>query len=129
MRKFEFQKAYEEIEIAGNVYRVDFSDAKIKEYQQEFFAFQDDIKKLESVDETKLSEEDQWKHFEELKTLVKKIINTVLGEDSFEPLYKAAGKSVMNMLDLVWHLAEIVNDRKTRNLEDKKSKYVKGKKK
>jgi hypothetical protein len=127
MRKFEFRKTYEEVEIAGKVYRVDFSDDKINEYQKKFFSFQADVEKFAKIDETKLTQEEQWKHFEDVKALAKDVIETLLGEGTFDELYEAAGRSIMNIYDLIWYLADIVKERSARNREEKRKQYVKPK--
>jgi hypothetical protein len=127
MRKFEFRKTYEEVEIAGKIYRVDFSDDKINEYQKKFFSFQADVEKFTKIDETKLTQEEQWKHFEDVKALAKDVVETLLGEGTFNELYEAAGRSIMNIYDLIWYLADIVKERSARNREEKRKQYVKPK--
>jgi hypothetical protein len=127
MRKFEFKKTYEEVDIAGKVYRIEFNDDKIREYQEKFLTFEADVEQYVKVDETKLTREEQWKHFEKGKQLAKNLIDTILGEGSFDELYEKGGRSIENMYDLVWYLAEIVQERNARNRKEKRQQYVKPK--
>jgi hypothetical protein len=127
MRKFEFKKTYEEIEIAGKVYKIEFNDDKIREYQEKFFSFQTDAEEYLKVDETKLTKEERWEHFEKGKQVARNVIDTLLGEGSFDELYEKSGRSIANMYDLIWYLAEIVQERNARNREEKRQQYVKPK--
>jgi hypothetical protein len=127
MRKFEFKKTYEEIEIAGKVYKIEFNDDKLREYQEKFFSFQTDAEEYLKVDETKLTKEELWEHFEKGKQVARNVIDTLLGEGSFDELYEKSGRSIANMYDLIWYLAEIVQERNARNREEKRQQYVKPK--
>lgn len=127
MRKFEFKKTYEEIEIAGKVYKIEFNDDKIWEYQGKFLSFEADAQEFLNVDETKLTKEEQWEHFEKGKQLARNVIDTLIGEGSFDELYEKSGRSIANMYDLVWYLAGIVNERNARNKEEKRQQYVRPK--
>ena len=127
MRKFEFKKPFEEVEIAGKVYRIEFSDDKVREYQEGFHYLGTDIQELLNVDETKLTKEEREKHFEKGKQLIRNTIDMLLGEGSFDELYEKSGRSIVNMYDLVWFLAEVVNERNKQNREEKRQQYVKPK--
>jgi acetyl-CoA carboxylase carboxyltransferase component len=127
MRKFEFKKTFEEVEIAGKVYKIEFNDDKIREYQEKFLSFEADVQEFLNVDETKLTKEERWEHFEKGKQLARNVIDTLLGEGSFDELYEKSGRSIANMYDLIWYLAGIVNERNARNKEEKRQQYVKPK--
>lgn len=127
MRKFEFKKTYEEVEIAGKVYKIEFNDDKLREYQEKFLSFEADVHEFLNVDETKLTKEERWEHFEKGKQLARNVIDTLLEEGSFDELYEKSGRSIANMYDLIWYLAGIVNERNARNREEKRQQYVKPK--
>lgn len=127
MRKFEFKKPFEEVEIAGKVYRIEFSDDKVREYQEGFHSLGTDIQELLNVDETKLTKEEREKHFEKGKQLIRNAVDMLLGEGSFDELYEKSGRSIFNMYDLVWFLAEVVKERSKQNREEKRQQYVKPK--
>ncbi len=120
MRKFEFKKSYEEIEIAGDIYRLDMSDEKIKEYQKEFFSFYEKSKKIEKQDLSKLDEHEQF--YKEVRAIVESLLNTLLGENSFSKLYEKSGKSLFNLIELVVYLADIVEE-KSEHIRKKKREY------
>lgn len=127
MRKFEFKKTFEEVEIAGKVYRIEFNDDKIREYQERLHSLRADAQELLNVDETKFTKEDRENHFEKEKQLICSVIDMLLGDGSFDELYEKSGRSIINMYDLVEFLAEIVNERSAQNMEEKRQQYVKPK--
>lgn len=125
MRKFEFSKSYEEIEVHGKTYKLDFSDDKRKEYIQEIQKFHKRFQKLEKVNTDEMTEEESLQHFEDIKAIVKEIVEVLLGEGSFDQLYEDSGRSIMNIFDLIIYLKSIVEEKNTRNLEKKQKQYVK----
>lgn len=127
MRKFEFKKTFEEVEIAGKVYKIEFTDNKLREYQERFLSLGSEVQEFLNVDETKLTKEEREKHFEKGKQLVRDVIDMLLGEGSFNELYEKSGRSIVNMYDLAWYLVGIVNERNARNREEKRQQYVKSK--
>ena len=128
MKKFEFKKPFEEVEIAGKVYRIEFSDDKVREYQEGLHSLGTDIQEFLNVDKTKLTKEEREKYyFEEGKQLIRNVVDMLLGEGSFDELYEKSGRSIINMYDLVWFLAEIIKERNKQNREEKRQQYVKPK--
>ncbi|UOY92900.1 hypothetical protein MUG87_01780 [Ectobacillus sp. JY-23] len=125
MRKFEFAKAYEEVEIAGKTYRIDFSDDKVEQYQKGFKEFYAEAQKLETLDLEHLTDEEQKHVIDNQKDLVKRFANQLLGEDAFEELYEKAGRSMLNMFDLLAYIADIMKEKTEQSRIEKKSKYVK----
>jgi hypothetical protein len=127
MRKFEFKKTYEEIDVAGKVYQIDFSDEKLREYRESFKSFKTDYEKLLAMDESKMSEEEALDHFEQIQELVKRMLETILGKGTYTPLYEASGRSIMNMFDFIKYLGEVVAEKSSRNVVDKSAQYLKKK--
>ncbi|MFC0271129.1 hypothetical protein ACFFIX_06645 [Metabacillus herbersteinensis] len=127
MRKFEFKKSYEEIEIGGEVFRIDFNDEKTNQYVKKLNEFQKEISELQNVDESKLSDDQKLKHFDDIKGIVKKVIEEFLGEGNFGKLYESAGHSIMNVMDLVFYISEVVSERLQKDREEKRNYYVKKK--
>ncbi|MFC5773689.1 hypothetical protein [Ectobacillus antri] len=125
MRKFEFAKAYEEVEIAGKTYRIDFADDKVEQYQKGFKDFYAEAQKLEVLDVEHLTDEEQKHVIDNQKDLVKRFTNQLLGEDAFEELYEKAGRSMLNMFDLLAYIADIMKEKTEQSRIEKKSKYVK----
>ena len=127
MRKFEFKKTYEEIEVAGEVYRVDVSDKKLKEYQIEFHEFYKESQRLEKIDVDELSAEEQTEMLDNALGILEKVVNKILGDGSFDVLYEKSGKSIMNMIDLVNYLGDVVNERLNGQRQEKRGHYLKHK--
>ena len=124
VKKFEFKKSHEDLEIAGKEYRLEFNDAKLIEYNKSFDEFYQESKRLNQIDETKLTTNEQLDLFEDMKKMVKDILEILLGEGSFEELYEASDRSLINMMDVIMYLSEVVEE-KMQNIRDKKKeKYL-----
>ena len=128
MRKFEFGKSYEEVEIAGKIYKIDFTDAKVKEYQFAIHDYYKEAQELRKVDVEKLTPEEQQEKFVEAMELQRKVIDIILGEGAFDELYEKSGESSQNMVALVEFLAEVIGERVQKLKQKQKNKYVRPKK-
>lgn len=127
-KAFEFKKSYEEIEIAGNVYQVDFSDEKIAQYQKSFEHFYKESKRIKAIDVKSLPAEKQEALFTEMQDLVKNVVEELLGNGTYADLYKASGNSLINMLELMQYLGEVIQEKTQQINEGRKKKYIVGKK-
>lgn len=128
MRSFDFKKTYEEIKINGEVYKIDFSDAKLKEYRKSFNEFYAESQKMQSVNASELVKDDEFKQFDQATGLTKKAIDNLLGDGSFDKLYEQSGRSLFNMMDLVEFLAELVGEKTNKVRNERAHKYTKHKK-
>jgi phosphomevalonate kinase len=125
MRKFEFGKAYEEIEINGKQYRVDFSDDKLKQYQDMFYKFYQEAQEIEQADIEKMTPEEQTALLDKQRQNMKTVTETMLGEGTFDELFELAGRSTWNYMKLIEFLAEIIEERFSEIKEERRKKYVK----
>ncbi|MDF9296108.1 hypothetical protein [Geobacillus stearothermophilus] len=125
MRKFEFGKAYEEIEINGKGYRVDFSDDKLKQYQDMFYKFYQEAQEIEQADIEKMTQEEQTALLDKQRQNMKTVTETLLGEGTFDELFELAGRSTWNYMKLIEFLAEIIEERFSEIKEERRKKYVK----
>jgi hypothetical protein len=125
MRKFEFGKAYEEIEINGKTYRVDFSDDKLKQYQDMFYKFYQEAQEIEQADIEKMTPEEQNALLEKQRQNMKTVTETMLGEGTFDELFELAGRSTWNYMRLIEFLAETIEQRFNEIKEERRKKYVK----
>jgi hypothetical protein len=125
MRKFEFGKAYEEIEINGKQYRVDFSDDKLKQYQDMFYKFYQEAQEIEQADIEKMTQEEQTALLDKQRQNMKTVTETMLGEGTFDELFELAGRSTWNYMKLIEFLAETIEERFNEIKEERRKKYVK----
>jgi len=125
MRKFEFGKAYEEIEINGKQYRVDFSDDKLKQYQDMFYKFYQEAQEIEQADIEKMTPEEQTALLDKQRQNMKTVTETMLGEGTFNELFELAGRSTWNYMKLIEFLAETIEQRFNEIKEERRKKYVK----
>lgn len=129
VRKFEFKKAFEEIEIAGRIYRFKTDDDSLFRYRDQLT---EHGKKLTAIGQKQgLSEEDIHK-----KSLVvfRDFIKTIFDEDCFDSIYEASGRSVFGLTDLVEFIADVVEEklnerkRKERDLKNRRNRHKKTRK-
>jgi hypothetical protein len=125
MRKFEFGKAYEEIEINGKPYQIDFSDDKLKQYQDMFYKFYQEAQEIEQADIEKMTPEEQNALLEKQRQNMKTVTETMLGEGTFDELFELAGRSTWNYMKLIEFLAETIEQRFNEIKEERRKKYVK----
>lgn len=125
--KFEFKKTYKEIDINGDIYRVNFDDEAMGRYMDVATDARDEFKALESFDVENASKEELHAHRDKQKDAVKRVIEAFLGEESFDGLYELAGRSVLNLMSLVSHLIDMYEQEQGAAFEDKKAKYIKKK--
>lgn len=121
MRKFEFKKSYEEIEIVGEVYKVSLKDEDRKKYQEQLVKFYGILSKAEQADEKTIMYEESLKLEDEVKIVTLETLDVTLGEGTGEKLYEAAEQQTEELLDIVWGIADIINERR----QEKLSKYTK----
>ncbi|HDX9500150.1 TPA: phage tail assembly chaperone [Bacillus thuringiensis] len=129
--RFDFEKTYKEIDVAGTVYKIAFDDDAMLKYQiaskeyeakvQEVQTLVPDIEKA-SVEELKLLNEKQ-------KALFKETIELFLGDDTFEELYEKAGRSVIQLTGLLDYLTGLVEEELKSQSASVQDKYLQNKKK
>lgn len=128
-KAFQFKKTYEEVDIAGNVYQIEFTDDKVLQYNKSFDKFYTESKRINEIDVKKITVEEQQDLFKEMQGLVKKVTEELLGKGSFDALYAASGNSLMNMIEVIEYLSEVVGEKVQRIQKDRKNKYLIKKKK
>ncbi|WP_026582123.1 hypothetical protein [Bacillus sp. J33] len=124
MRKFEFKKSYEEIEIAGKVYKVSLTDEDRKKYSEQLKKFYDLVNKVNVVDADKIAIEEALNLEEEFKVITLETLDVLFGDHAGEELYKTSDEQTEELIPIVFAVAEIINERR----QEKLSKYTKKKK-
>ncbi|MES1048466.1 hypothetical protein FOA24_02935 [Bacillus thuringiensis] len=129
--KFEFEKTYKEVDVAGKLYKIEFNDDAITKYQKELKTFDKDSKELATLitDYEKATDEEIDAVMNKQKEMTKHVVETFLGEDTFEELYEKAGKSVTNLMGLVNYLSDLYVEEAKGKTEQAQSKYLQNVKK
>lgn len=127
VKKFEFKQTYQEIEVAGKVYKVYFDDNQMKKYRDLYNKFNAVVKKTEGVNVEDLTDEQQDEYETEQRNTIKEFVDNTLGEGSFDELYEASGKSTYNMAELVYYIMQISEEYIGEKQEVKKDKHYLGK--
>ena len=108
MKKIDFKKRSEDIEIAGKAYSVEVSNYEFIKKAQESLA------ELEAV-QKRLHESGD---VDSLLDCMRSLFNFVLGD--FDRIWEAAGHDIYNMMDVAIALSEIIKA----GFEYKRSKYL-----
>ncbi|MDC2867561.1 hypothetical protein [Bacillus sp. BP-3] len=124
--KFEFEKTYKEVDVAGELYKVEFNDEALTKYAKSFKTLEKDTKDVvESVKDIENATDEE---IEELvlkqKEKTKYIVETFLGEGTFENLYEKAGRSSANLMGLINYLNEIYIDETNKKTDEARNKYL-----
>ena len=124
IKKFEFNKSYKEVEIAGEVYKIEFNDEKLMEYQEEFLSYYRKAKDINELDGEELEKEDLVGAFEDAREITKEVLDVVLGEGTFDVLYEKSGHSTLGMVDVVDFISDIVGEGMEDIRDRRKQDYI-----
>ena len=124
--KFEFEKTYKEVDVAGELYKVEFNDEALLKYSKAFKTFKKDTEEVaESVVDVENATDEELEAVSlKQKELVKYIVEMFLGEGTFDSLYEKAGKSSANLMGLVNYLNEIYVEETNKKTEEARNKYL-----
>lgn len=124
--KFEFEKTYKEVDVAGKLFKVEFNDDALNKYQKALKQFKRGTEELQSMipDFEAASDKEIDALTEKQKDLTKQVVETFLGEGTFEELYEIAGRAVANLLSLVHYLNDIYVEESMKTAENSQSKYL-----
>jgi hypothetical protein len=123
MRKFEFKKSYEEIDIAGEVFKVSLKDEDRNKYGGQLKKFYGIINKVNKADST-IEIDEAVALEEEFRTVILETVDVLFGEGSGAKLHKASDEQAEELIPVVFAVAEIINERR----QEQVSKYSKKKK-
>ena len=97
--KVDFDKPYDEFEIGGETYHVYFDDDSLRRYEKEADEFQKEA--LKQVDFSKMSARKRKEVETKQIEAIKDTIEPFFGEGSFDSIYAASGKSMLNMVKVL----------------------------
>jgi hypothetical protein len=120
MRKFEFQKSFEEIEIAGKQYKVSLKDEDRKKYTEQLKKFYNLVSDVNKTDES-IGIDAAMKLEEEFKATTMETLDVLFGAGAGQELYQASEGQTEELIPIVFAVAEIINERR----QEKFGKYIK----
>lgn len=129
VREFKFDTSYEEVKINDRMYQIDVSDEKLVEYQELFSQYHKESQNIAARNTDNATKEETQKFLEDSKAVLGKILETMLGEGTFEQIYNESGKSIVNVSKLIIFLADIMNEKTNNMRNEERNKYLKNKKK
>lgn len=124
--KFEFEKTYKEVDVAGTVYKVEFNDEALMKQQKAIKRFQKGIEEVTAsiTDFDSATDESIESTNKKQKELAKDFVESFLEEGTFEALYEKANKSVANLMGLINYLIGIYAEENQKKTEETRNKYL-----
>ncbi|MGH0601143.1 hypothetical protein [Bacillus mycoides] len=124
--QFNFEKTYKEVDVAGNIFKVEFNDDALNRYQKSLKRFKTSTDELQKSisDYEKATDEEIDSLAVKQKEITKDVVDTFLGEGAFEKLYDLSGRSVANLLSLVHYLNDLYAEETLKKSEQSQSKYL-----
>lgn len=133
---FTFEKPYDEVDIDGETYKLYFDDESLKKYRdqaavyhKEANAYIEKQSKLAGKEQAELPEGEFEKLEAEGIEFAKNFIEVFLGKGSFEKLYAASGKSILNFMPLIEYIFTWLESKVPDVDNQKKDYYTKKRKK
>lgn len=124
--QFNFEKTYKEVDVAGKLFKVEFNDDALNRYQKSLKRFKVSTEELQNTatDYEKATDEEIDALSEKQKEITKDVVDTFLGDGTFEELYDIAGRSVANLLSLVHYLNDLYAEETLKKTNESQSKYL-----
>ncbi|ARO21603.1 hypothetical protein B2J90_29800 (plasmid) [Bacillus tropicus] len=124
--QFNFEKTYKEVDVAGKLFKVEFNDDALNRYQKSLKRFKVSTEELQNAatDYEKATDAEIDALSEKQKEITKDVVDTFLGNGSFEELYDIAGRSVANLLSLVHYLNDLYAEETLKKTNESQSKYL-----
>ncbi|UTI41123.1 hypothetical protein [Niallia sp. RD1] len=122
--KIQVEKVTEEVEIGSSVYTLDLSDEKIEEKLSFYDKFKNKVDKYEGVDIATVDAETRKEIMDDRKETVKEMLESLLGEGTFESVYNDVGRSIVVMSNVIVQLTDVMKNRIAQINESSKSYYT-----
>jgi uncharacterized protein YukE len=129
VKKFNFDQTYREIDVAGEVYKIDFADENLKAYQAAFSKFHAQMEELSKRQPEEMTYEENLDAIDKQKTAMQNILDAIFGAGTFDKLYEKAGRSLMNIAKLLHFVGQEIREAAEDINRDKKTKYIRQAKK
>lgn len=121
--KIELEKPVQEFEIGGKVYEVFYDDESLKKYEKQAKVFYDKTRKEINLDEADESEVEAFEN--EMRELLKDTLECFFGGGSYQSIYEASGKSLINLAKVVQVLVKWMSGKLNLKQQDIKNYYTK----
>src|SRR5690554_2845581 len=121
--KIELDKPVQEFEIGGKVYEVYYDDESLERYEKQAKRFYDKTRKKINLNSMKESSSKAYE--KEMRELLKDTLETFFGEGSYQSIYEASGKSLINVAKVVQELVKWLQSKTAIKDNDIKQYYTK----
>lgn len=119
-RTFEFKKSYEEVNIAGETFKVSMKDSDRKRYGEQIAKVEGYVKEVEATKGKDITIAESQVLEDKAKAVVLESLDVFFGEGSGDKLYAMSDEQTEELLPLVWVVAELISERH----EEKINKYL-----
>ncbi|MFC4075220.1 hypothetical protein [Salinithrix halophila] len=122
--KIDMAAPIQEFEIGGKVYKLDYSDDKLKQYHAASNKFINDYDEALKMDVEKMSEKEQKAAEEKYTQSVKDTVDLLFGSGSFDMIYEDCGRSMFNVGKVLEAVYSFIGDKLGVEKTQKKKKYT-----
>lgn len=116
-RKFEFKKSYEEIDIAGKIFKVSLKDSDRKEYNKQIKKFFDLTTEIDALDLKTLDINKGIEIEDNFTKVTLETLGVIFNEENAIEIYKMAGEQTDELIPIIFSVAEIINERRQSKVE------------
>ncbi|MEC1552537.1 hypothetical protein P9D28_08865 [Bacillus haynesii] len=123
--KIELDKPVQDFELGGKVFEVRYDDESLKSYEKVYLKMKKSYEEYEKINDLAATEKQLQEAEKKMTALVKELIELYFGKGSFDHVYEASGKSILNVQKVAAFVIKNLNEKATRDLEDKAANYLK----
>lgn len=126
MKRFEIKKAVETIDIDGDIFEIDLSDNKRKEYVMIGYKLQEEAQVIQNkTNSDDITEDEITNLYNDLINITKEAMDKVIGDGAFDIIYPKTNNSILPTVNVLFEVIDYINKKQQEEFNKKKSKYVK----
>lgn len=122
--KIKVEKPIQEFEIEGKSYYLDYADDALKRYKKNIEEFMENVRELEEMDTSKMTEEEQEAEEKRQLTQIEGLIDTFFGKGSYKVIYQDTGRSMYNIRVVIEAICDFITKKLETQKAEKKKKYI-----
>ncbi|KIN42424.1 phage tail assembly chaperone [Bacillus subtilis] len=123
--KIDLEAPKQDFEIGGKVFEVYYDDENLKKREQLYPKMKKKYEKYKNLNLADLPAEEISQAEEDVNEAMKEIISAYFGEENFDFIYQAGGKSVYNMIKVVDVVRSKLDEKMGTSKAEKAKNYIK----
>ncbi|NUJ19280.1 hypothetical protein FKN04_22365 [Bacillus glycinifermentans] len=122
--KIDLERPVQQFELGGKVFEVGYDDESLKKYEKVYLKMKNAYEKYEKLG-LSATEKQMQESENKMRDLVTELIELYFGKGSFEHVYEASGKSILNVQKVATFVIKTLNEKGAADLKDKANHYLK----